>query len=241
MQRILLFIVLACASHLSRANEFSYSYLEAGYLKADIDSRLSNSLFPHDYDYDSNQGFNLSGAGEISDHLFLMGQYEQTKETYQIYFPQLSIIRDPVTGEILIIYTGPVSSDNVELTRWNLGIGFHTPLVDQVDFVAQASYERSDHKINTNRFYKADGFGLYVGIRSMYFKKIELDAGIKHLRLKNDFGLSQFTQAGNQTDSSTLLQIASRYNFTPNWSVALGAEFGDGDQRFFLGPRFSFD
>lgn len=116
---------------------------------------------------------------------------------------------------------------DVELDQLAIGGGFHTPISDAVDFVANFSYVRLDASANG---FSADddGFGLTAGLRGMAADRLELAGFIDYVDL-------------DQSGDDTSIRGEAWYSFTENF--ALGFTLGSGDDvtSYGIGGRVYFD
>lgn len=109
-------------------------------------------------------------------------------------------------------------------SSWNVGLGFHTDINDDLDFVADATY--IDAEVDTP-FGSAsdDGFGVGAGIRARVGEKVELDAGLQYV----DFD-----------DSDTVLNVGGRYYFSDSFALNAGLSDADAGMSWMIGIRAEF-
>jgi len=128
------------------------------------------------------------------------------------------------TGEVDdILGTG---SDN-DLTLASVGVGYHMPLSESVDLVASLSYEYievSDAGISPDD----NGLGFGLGMRFAASENIEIDAGINYV----DYG--------DLFDERTSFNADFLYNFTENFTVGVGGEWGDDVTQYGISGRYYF-
>ncbi len=132
-------------------------------------------------------------------------------------------------NETFFVEAGYATQDfdfGIDLDRWTVGLGAHTPLTEQVDLIGRVSYV--DAEIDTN-FGSADddGFGLGVGLRGRVAEQFELEGGINYVDLDD---------AGDDTS----LALGGRYYLTEQFAVGAGVEFGDDVTSWHLGARLQF-
>ena len=125
----------------------------------------------------------------------------------------------------LLISSSNTKSDTAELDTISFGIGYHSPLNRETDFVISTRYIEGDPQSSSEN--KTYGYGLKVGVRFMESDDFEVSAGIEH----SDFGGSSadftFGAAINLSDSTAL---------TLNSGISLDSE---RDIDFAIGFRFS--
>jgi opacity protein-like surface antigen len=92
-----------------------------------------------------------------------------------------------------------------------LGVGFHSELSENLDFVADVAY--LDAEI-ASQFGSADesGYGIGGGIRTRFSDSFEFDAGLRYVDID---------------DSDTQLRLGGRWYFNPR--LAVGGQLVDAD------------
>jgi hypothetical protein len=113
---------------------------------------------------------------------------------------------------------------NIDGTETEFGVGWHNPLSDRVDLIAEVSYVNFDLD---SGFGSADddGFGLGVGVRALATPQIQVEAGIAYVDLD---------------DSDTAVGFAGRYYFQENLAVGLGVSISDNATGWTLSVRAEF-
>lgn len=102
---------------------------------------------------------------------------------------------------------GETNVGNADVDRIRLNVGFHTPINNSVDFVAEAGFE--DYEIGG---FDDSGFNALAGFRGMASQNFELG------------GYAQYSDVLESTD----LIVEGRYHFNRNMSV--GVEVGNDDE-----------
>ncbi len=128
------------------------------------------------------------------------------------------------------VFAGYSSSDfdfSIDLDEFSIGGGWHTPISDNTDFVAEVAYVSADASANGFSV-DDDGLGLSVGIRSMVQEDLELFAAISHVELDS---------AGDGTS----IGGGAWYTVSGNLAVGLSASFDDDATGIGLGIRLYFD
>lgn len=126
--------------------------------------------------------------------------------------------------------TGEVSDDfgsDVDMDQANIGFGHHMSLSETVDLVTSLSYEYielSDQGVSIDE----NGLGLGVGMRFAASDNVELNGAINYV----DYG----TVFGDRTS----FEGAFLYNFTENFTVSVGGEWGDDVTQYTVGGRYYF-
>ena len=115
---------------------------------------------------------------------------------------------------------------------WNLGGGFHTPISDRTDFVADASY----HQANVDGV--SGGIKTYTGeagVRSALAPRFEGWAMAGYSDSHNNTG--DIDRSGN---GRFFAKLGGQYKLNKNWGLVGETRFAQHDQGYFVGPRFSF-
>jgi hypothetical protein len=112
----------------------------------------------------------------------------------------------------------------IDGNSWNVGVGFHTDINDDIDFVADVSY--IDAEVST-AFGSAseDGYGIGGGIRAHMGDSFELDAGLQYVDLD---------------DSDTVLNVGGRYYFNDSFALNAGISDADAGMSWMVGIRAEF-
>jgi hypothetical protein len=112
----------------------------------------------------------------------------------------------------------------VDGTQLEFGAGWHNPINQDVDLIAEVGYVSVDLD---SGFGSADddGFGVGVGVRAQAWEQVQLEAGIAYVNLE---------------DSDTSVNFAGRYNLTQTLALALGLSLSDDATGWTLGFRADF-
>ncbi|MEM8814620.1 MAG: hypothetical protein AAFX56_09205 [Pseudomonadota bacterium] len=114
----------------------------------------------------------------------------------------------------------------VDLDQWSVGGGFHTPVANNVDFVATAAYVGAD--ISAGGLSVDDnGLGASIGLRAMVTPNVELNGTISYVDL-GDFG------------DDTSLSGSAWWNFTEQFALGVRAGVADDVTQYGIGGRFYF-
>lgn len=146
--------------------------------------------------------FGIGASAEVGENFFVFGNYG------------VSEIDDGVLS--------------VDVDQWNAGIGYHTPMTDNVDLVASLSYEYIDVSLPLGLGSIDDnGIGLGLGIRYATNEQFEVNAGISYIDLSD---------AGDETGFGA----GFLYNFTETFSVGVAGDWTDDTTAYSIGARFYF-
>lgn len=145
-------------------------------------------------------GIALAGSMPLSDNIFLLGGYIDTDSDDE--------------------YAG----DEISLTNYSLGAGFHAAIAANTDFVAALKLVRvkTDH---LNDSETDSGRSLSIGVRSKPSAQFELAAGLTN------------SKVDDETD--TTFSVSGSFFVSPNASI--GIELSDGDDTSAQGVYVRFD
>jgi hypothetical protein len=116
---------------------------------------------------------------------------------------------------------------NVSLKTFDIGLGAHTPVAENVDVFGVASYVHAKLEVGSGSG-SDDGYGLQAGLRAMVIDALELNGAVSYVDL------------GNGIDGTTF-SIGAVYNFTEAFAGVLGYSNGEHDaEGWNVGLRFNF-
>lgn len=161
------------------------------------DTGLSYTYVDLTYQQGDSDGFDLSGyrvggSAAISDSFFLSGEY-----------------RLLVSDDELQI--GPFS-DDIELTQYHIGVGFHLPIVTNTDFVTSLFYSRYETEFLTFGD-DSDGLLATAGVRSKPADIVELGLSVNYSRTHGE--------------SETEHEVSARFFVIPK--ISIGLSYGATD------------
>ena len=161
-------------------------------------SRLNFDAGGVDVDGD---GFGINGSLEVSESFFITAGYG----------------------------FGELEEQGVELDLDTLtvGVGWHTPLSDVVDFVTTLSYERVEASA-LGFSADDDGIGIGVGMRFQASEQIEFNGGINYVEM-------------DEGGSDTGFGVAVLYGFTENFDMGLSGDWADDVSAFGISGRLYFN
>lgn len=184
-------------------SRLQYNFVDVAYSQADVDDFV---FMGGDLDADV---IGISGSVAINERFFVQAGYAN------IDFDDI-----PALG------ITSLESDGVFL-----GIGWHTALSDNSDFVITADYLYVDAEVCGAGFCISDdenGFGVGLGVRALVGSdKIELAGGVAYVDVGPDSG--DFSVAGS-----------ARYHFTSSVSGAIGVAFGDDVTQYGVNLRYAW-
>lgn len=179
---------------------------------------LSGTALAEDFDYSFIEGsysqIDFDGVGD-GDGLGVAGSYALT-DAFHLFGSFES-------GEV-DVDVPDVGSFGVDIDRMRGGVGFNTPLSDQVDLIATAALVSMD----LSGVIDDSGYEAGVGLRAMAGQAIEISGGIN------------YADVGDILDGETSLDAGFLYHFSDAVAVGVGGTWGDEMSMYALNGRFSF-
>ena len=117
--------------------------------------------------------------------------------------------------------------DSADLTLYNLGLGYHMPLSDNVDLIGSLSYEYSELSA-FGLSIDENGFGVGLGLRAKAGDALELTGGVQHVDL-DDF-----------PGDGTFLELGAAFSISQNFQIGLNGSIGDDLSTYTLSGRYYF-
>jgi Ax21 family sulfation-dependent quorum factor len=111
---------------------------------------------------------------------------------------------------------------NVDVDFYEIGLGYHHPVSDKADVVAELAYQNAE-VLNTS----ADGYRLSGGFRGHLAERFE---GLVKLNYVD----------GNDVDGDFTGTLGGQFNFNEMWGMTGEVEFANGGQSYLVGVRASF-
>ena len=132
-------------------------------------------------------------------------------------------------GEVAFLKAGYRTQDfgsRIDLDQWNIGVGAHFPIVENLDLVGSISYV--DAQVDT-RFGDVDdsGLGLGVGVRARLAEQFELEGGINYVDLDDSGDETSFVFGG-------------RYYLSQELAFGAGFEVGSDVTTWLVSARVEF-
>lgn len=152
---------------------------------------------------DGDGGFAIRGSGAITDNWHVFGGYDDT------------------------------DFDAFDFQSWRVGLGYNTPINDQIDFVGRIAYEKAEVDVDVScqalgicDVLDDNGFSVEAGIRGEFAPNFEGHVAVRYIDIADD--------------STTGLALGAQYKFNQNWGIATDAFVSSDGNQFFIGPRLSF-
>jgi len=206
MRKILIVAALLAAAPFSAsADALSYTYVEGGWTQVKVDD---NALDDPKVD-----GGYLRGSVAVAEQVYVFGGWSRTSKTYHYSDGSLK----------------------VELNQPELGIGYHMPWTDRVDFTADIAWVRQNAEL-TDRY---DG---YSDRYKDHTNLARATMGIrgKPSRMTEAWAKAGYMDGGNNYKGTWVGTIGGQINFTKTWGL-VGEISGYRDvTQYSAGVRASF-
>ena len=203
---LLLAALLAGTAFAANANEMSYTFVEAGYAKLKIDDSFLG-------DPEGDGGY-LRGSFAIAPQVYLFGGY----------------------GEVSDDYGFESASIDATIDQTELGIGWHTPLGDNLDFTADIAYLRIEETLEVR--------GLGAGVDGKYSDDAKGGRAALGLRGTPSPRTEAWIKAGyidgGDFQGDWIGTLGGQVKFNPTWGLVGDIEVVDDSTRYFVGVRASF-
>ena len=206
--------------------KFSYSYIEAAYLRRDggLNTQLIDGGLPSDISEGSGNGFAIRGSFEVDEGVYFFGAFERETSDYDI---SASTGVDLLTGDF-----------GVKYVSGRLGIGYYSQMSDNIDLFYQVGMSYSEFSAGTGSVTQlSDGTSMpidlsdesqggfsgnaEVGARARLAPRLELEGSVfwqgvqrvvqedaDSLKLADDFG----AKIGARFNINTVFSIGVEYH-----------------------------
>ncbi|MBU8977232.1 MULTISPECIES: hypothetical protein [unclassified Lysobacter] len=214
-KRFVLAAVLAATPFAASAtdNGLSYTYIEGGYnqLRIDHDDELLG-------DFDADGGY-LRGSFGISQSVYLFGSYSQGEDNDTVTFED---------GD----ETFDVKVDD-ETSHTEFGVGFHSAMGENVDFIGELAYFRMEEDIKISAEGESESWSDHVnGGRASVGIRGGTDRAEGWVKL-GYLDASDFS--GNFVGG-----VGGQFKFNRTWGLVGEVEVFDELSRYMIGVRASF-
>lgn len=214
--------------------KLSYTYGEIDYITQDVDLFEDDDAFDNILeDINDGDGFRIHAQYEFPrnqwvNNVYIFGNYSNTHAEFTF------------TND-----TGMEIQEDEDIKTMSIGLGYHMPIANNMDFVTQVAYQDVDfgdiafgqNETDIDDFDdvgdaiddldedSTDGFFIDAGVRSQVVNWMEAGAGLRYTDLDTGDDFSIFANA--------------LFEINPNMGVNVAAEFGDNVDIFRVGFRYS--
>jgi hypothetical protein len=198
-------LLAACPLAAQATDGLSYTYAEAGLTRAELDQGDDFSTLK------ANGGY-LRGSYALTDATYVFGSYTRVSDSESAYGIKLE----------------------GDLDQYELGLGWHMPMSDRVDFLAEAAYVRLDLTVKAS----------YMGNSAR--ESDALNAGRVSLGLRG--APSARTEAwvkagamdGSKMDSEFVGHLGGQFKFNQTWGLIGEVQWLGENTLYSAGVRASF-
>lgn len=151
-------------------------------------------------------GYGVAGSFSITESVFMRGSYSNgtSDDEFRVGF----------------------MTDEIELSTFTFGLGYHLPISSSTDFVSNLSYISGEVDFG-NADEDANGYIFDIGLRSMVMPNLELE------------GLVAYTD-GSDSDGDVSFEANAKFFVTPAFALILGYSDGDDTSGLAAGIRLNF-
>lgn len=209
-KQLVLALALAAAPFAASADGHSYTYLEGGYAQLNQELPQPEGIRIDDIEAG---GFYIAGSAALGDSFHVFGAYRDGDDDVGVSVPDL----------------GQLGEAGIDMSQYQIGVGFHTGLSDRTDFVTELSM------LGTEIDVKNDGAGSQDG------DDARVSVGVRHL-IGNPV---EVWVKGNYTDGDVYdgagsVSAGVQYRLTDVWGLTAEGEAGADFSLFAVGVRASF-
>jgi hypothetical protein len=209
------------------AQDFSFTYLEGGYIAGFVNyvedaGTITDNGSTFEIETDSGGGGFIGGAWQFWENMHLFGEYSLTSQELEV-----SDGIDTVEGDF-------------DLVRWRVGIGYAYPFSPRTSLYGRLSFDNAELKDVRVAGFDLDadgddaGIGGEVGMIWAATPAFHLQGHVRYT------SVGEVAPEGSDTfDSDTLLGLNGRWYFRPDIALITGYEYG-AITTWNLGVRFTF-
>lgn len=199
-------LALAAAPFAASAAELSYTFVEGGYNKIHVDDA--------DFDNPELDGGYIRGSYDLGSGVNVIGGIARASEDFALA-PGLDL--------------------DLDLTQYELGLGYHQSLSERVDFIGELAWTRVDLDVEAGGISDDEsvkgGRGA-IGVRGAFNDVVE---GLLKVNYYD----------GGDFEGGFTGVLGAQFRINPTWGITAEVEHGelllsDEDTRYMVGVRASF-
>ncbi|HEY4582835.1 MAG TPA: outer membrane beta-barrel protein [Lysobacter sp.] len=211
MKTRILALALALAPFAASAAPLSYTYVEGGWNKLHADDAFAVNR--------EADGAFVRGSYDIGSGVNVFGGVSRVSQDFRV---------DAATRV------------DLDLTQYELGLGYHQSMSDRVDFIAELAWTRLDTDVEVATAGVGRGSGRFdmKGGRGALGVRGQFNDALEGLLKVNYYG-------GGDFDETFTGVVGAQFKFNPTWGVTAEVEHGEmlssgNDTRYMVGVRASF-
>ncbi|WP_405234499.1 outer membrane beta-barrel protein [Lentisalinibacter salinarum] len=208
------------------AQDFSFTYLEGGFIAGFVNDVEESETFTDngtfDLETDAGGGGFIGGAWQFSKNMHLFGDYSLTGQELEV--------RDGIDT---------VEGD-FDVVRWRIGVGYAYPFSPTASFYGRLTFDNAEFKdvrvagFDLDADVDDDGIGAEVGMIWAATPVLHLQGHVRYT------SVGEVVTKGSDTfDSDTLVALNGRWYLRPDIALMTGYEFGK-ITTWNVGVRFTF-
>lgn len=207
MRKILIAAALLAASPLAAAAEgLSYTYVEGGWTQARTDD--------NDFNDPKIDGGYVRGSFALAEQVHMFGGWSYASNSYDY----------------------PYGSYKLKLSQPELGLGYHMPWTDRLDFTADVAWLRQQSEITVH----SDFYGRLRGKDHTNLARATLGLRGKPSPKTEAWAKAGYMDGGNHFEGTWVGTVGGQINFTRTWGL-VGEISGYRDvTQYSAGVRASF-
>jgi hypothetical protein len=209
------------------AQDFSFTYLEGGYIAGFVNDvedsgTITDNGSTFELETDSGGGGFIGGAWQFWGNMHLFGEYSLTSQDLEV-----SDGIDTVEGDF-------------DVVRWRIGVGYAYPFSPTMGFYGRLSFDNAEFKdvkvagFNLDVDADDDGIGAEVGMIWAATPVIHLQGHVRYTSVGEVAG-----EGSDPFDSDILVGLNGRWYFRPDIALITGYELGK-ITTWNVGVRFAF-
>ena len=215
------------------AQDFSFTYLEGGYIAGFVNDVDQSETFTENgstfgIETDSGGGGFIGGGWQFRENMHVFGEYSSASQDLE-----LSDGIDTFGGDF-------------DVVRWRIGVGYAYPFSPTASFYGRLSFDNAELKdvrvagFNLDGDVDDNGIGGELGMIWAATPTIHLQGHVRYTSVgKVATDGSDFSEGFDSFDSDTLVGLNARWFFRPDIALITGYEYGR-ITTWNLGVRFAF-
>lgn len=202
-------LALAAAPFAAFADSHSYTYIEGGF--AQLNQELP-SVEEFEVDDIEAAGFYLSGSAALGESFHVFGAYRAGDDDVGVSLGGVEI-----------------GSAGIDMTQFQVGLGFHTSLNARTDFLSEVSMLSTEVDVEDDNQASQDGDDVRVSVGVRHLIADPVEVWIK----------GHYTD-GDVYDGAGSVGAGLQYRLTPVWGLVGELELGSEFSQYAVGVRASF-
>jgi hypothetical protein len=227
VKKLLPLLLLSMTAFAANAGDLHYSYVEAGYAQANIDSGSEQAIaygqWAHIDDMTPKGAYGRASVS-IGDTLYVLGDYRQGKDTTHF---GLEGGAQTLRG-----------SFDADVEQGSIGLGGHYAITDSTDLIGEVAYVRTRVKLHDVRF---EGFRGFETTTDATADDARVSFGVRsNLGTRGEGWVLANYVDGDAYDSDFGVTAGGQLKFNQTWGLVGEAIVGSTNKEYRAGIRASF-